>query len=157
MFSSFKKKDGDLVLAQARIKDLESQYNQSEAALNTALSENAALAADLADLKTQLAKVPFLTSPHLCIPQIHFISSGCIRVHWDVGLFQAEDAHAVAKKQLETETLMRVDLENRCQSLSEELQFRKSMFEEVRVLAESEVYNFRLLRLHRHRQEHYKI
>lgn len=47
-------------------------------------------------------------------------------------LIQAEDAHAVAKKQLEAETLMRVDLENRCQSLSEELEFRKSMFEEVR-------------------------
>uniref|UniRef100_A0A9J8AQA1 Lamin B2 n=1 Tax=Cyprinus carpio carpio TaxID=630221 RepID=A0A9J8AQA1_CYPCA len=42
----------------------------------------------------------------------------------------AEDAHAVAKKQLETETLARVDVENRCQSLAEELEFRKSMFEE---------------------------
>lgn len=52
--------------------------------------------------------------------------------HWEVAPFQAEDAHAVAKKQLETETLMRVDVENRCQSLSEELEFRKSMFEEVR-------------------------
>ncbi|XP_012683842.1 lamin-B2 [Clupea harengus] len=45
-------------------------------------------------------------------------------------LAKAEDAHAVAKKQLEGETLMRVDLENRCQSLTEDLQFRKSMFEE---------------------------
>ncbi|XP_053490245.1 lamin-B2 [Ictalurus furcatus] len=45
-------------------------------------------------------------------------------------LAKAEDAHAVAKKQLETETLIRVDVENRCQSLSEELEFRKSMFEE---------------------------
>ncbi|XP_034036207.1 lamin-B2 [Thalassophryne amazonica] len=45
-------------------------------------------------------------------------------------LAKAEDSHAVAKRQLETETLMRVDLENRCQSLSEELEFRKSMFEE---------------------------
>uniref|UniRef100_A0AAY5EAS3 Lamin B2 n=1 Tax=Electrophorus electricus TaxID=8005 RepID=A0AAY5EAS3_ELEEL len=45
-------------------------------------------------------------------------------------LAKAEDAHAVAKKQLEAETLARVDLENRCQSLSEELQFRKSMFDE---------------------------
>lgn len=44
---------------------------------------------------------------------------------------QAEDAHGVAKKQLETETLARVDLENRCQSLTEELEFRKTMFEEV--------------------------
>lgn len=44
---------------------------------------------------------------------------------------QAEDRHAVAKRQLESETLARVDLENRCQSLGEELEFRKSMFEEV--------------------------
>ncbi|KAF4083156.1 hypothetical protein AMELA_G00136740, partial [Ameiurus melas] len=95
---SFKKRDGDLALAQARIKELESQYNQSEASLATALSENAALCAEITDLKNQLAK--------------------------------AEDAHAVAKKQLETETLMRVDVENRCQSLSEDLEFRKSMFEE---------------------------
>lgn len=45
-------------------------------------------------------------------------------------LAKAEDSHAVAKRQLEAETLMRVDLENRCQSLSEELEFRKSMFEQ---------------------------
>ncbi|KAF7650855.1 hypothetical protein LDENG_00119390 [Lucifuga dentata] len=45
-------------------------------------------------------------------------------------LAKAEDSHAVAKRQLEAETLMRVDLENHCQSLSEELEFRKSMFEE---------------------------
>ncbi|XP_062869544.1 lamin-B2 [Trichomycterus rosablanca] len=45
-------------------------------------------------------------------------------------LAKAEDAHTVAKKQLEAETLMRVDLENRCQSLTEDLEFRKSMFEE---------------------------
>uniref|UniRef100_A0A7N8YJL4 Lamin B2 n=1 Tax=Mastacembelus armatus TaxID=205130 RepID=A0A7N8YJL4_9TELE len=36
----------------------------------------------------------------------------------------------LAKRQLEAETLMRVDLENRCQSLNEELEFRKSMFEQ---------------------------
>lgn len=45
-------------------------------------------------------------------------------------LAKAEDAHGVAKKQLEVETLMRVDLENRCQSLTEDLEFRKSMFDE---------------------------
>ncbi|TSK53741.1 Lamin-L(II) [Bagarius yarrelli] len=95
---SCKKRDGDLALAQARIKDLESQFNQTEASLNTALSENAALSAEISGLMNELAK--------------------------------AQDAHAVAKKQLEAETLMRVDVENRCQSLSEELEFRKSMFEE---------------------------
>ncbi|TTF71935.1 Lamin-B1 [Bagarius yarrelli] len=35
-----------------------------------------------------------------------------------------------AKKQLGDETLLRVDVENRCQSLIEELEFRKNMFEE---------------------------
>uniref|UniRef100_A0A8P4G0T9 Lamin B2 n=1 Tax=Dicentrarchus labrax TaxID=13489 RepID=A0A8P4G0T9_DICLA len=45
-------------------------------------------------------------------------------------LADVKSLHAVAKRQLEAETLMRVDLENRCQSLSEELEFRKSMFEE---------------------------
>ncbi|XP_064153280.1 lamin-B1-like isoform X1 [Anguilla rostrata] len=37
---------------------------------------------------------------------------------------------ASMKKQLGEETLRRVDLENRCQSLAEELQFRKNVFEE---------------------------
>ncbi|KAM4053129.1 lamin-B2 [Anomaloglossus baeobatrachus] len=45
-------------------------------------------------------------------------------------LTKAEDAHSVAKRQLESETLMRVDLENRCQSLQEDLEFRKSAYEE---------------------------
>ncbi|XP_071970026.1 lamin-B2 [Engystomops pustulosus] len=45
-------------------------------------------------------------------------------------LAKAEDAHSVAKRQLESETLMRVDLENRCQSLQEELEFRKNVYEE---------------------------
>uniref|UniRef100_A0A665T7M6 Lamin B2 n=1 Tax=Echeneis naucrates TaxID=173247 RepID=A0A665T7M6_ECHNA len=42
----------------------------------------------------------------------------------------AEVKSLLAKHQLEAETLMRVDLENRCQSLSEELEFRKNMFNE---------------------------
>ncbi|XP_036873941.2 lamin-B2 isoform X2 [Manis javanica] len=45
-------------------------------------------------------------------------------------LAKAEDGHAVARQQLEKETLMRVDLENRRQSLQEELDFRKNVFEE---------------------------
>uniref|UniRef100_A0A674P1Z8 Lamin B2 n=1 Tax=Takifugu rubripes TaxID=31033 RepID=A0A674P1Z8_TAKRU len=45
-------------------------------------------------------------------------------------LADAEDSHAVAKRQLEAETLMRVDLENRCQSLNEDLEFRKTLYDE---------------------------
>ncbi|CAH2296064.1 lamin-B1 [Pelobates cultripes] len=45
-------------------------------------------------------------------------------------LSQFEAALAMARKQVGDETLLKVDLENRCQSLSEELEFRKNMFEE---------------------------
>ncbi|XP_060640687.2 lamin-B2 isoform X1 [Anolis sagrei] len=45
-------------------------------------------------------------------------------------LAKSEEAHAVAKRQLEAETLLRVDLENRSMSLQEELAFRKNLFEE---------------------------
>lgn len=43
---------------------------------------------------------------------------------------ELETSLASARKQLGDETLLRVDLENRCQSLVEELEFRKNMFEE---------------------------
>nr|XP_036871945.1 lamin-B1-like [Manis javanica] len=43
---------------------------------------------------------------------------------------QLEASLAAAKKQLADETLLKVDLENHCQSLSEDLEFRKNMYEE---------------------------
>ncbi|XP_072294642.1 lamin-B2 [Eucyclogobius newberryi] len=95
---SVKKKEAELVAVVSRARALEDKVNQSEAARSTALSQSAALSAELGEVKGELAK--------------------------------AEDGHAVAKRQLEAETLMRVDLENRCQSLTEELQFRKSMFDQ---------------------------
>ncbi|KAL1783102.1 lamin-B2 isoform X1 [Sigmodon hispidus] len=95
---SAKKREGDLTVAQGRVKDLESLFHRSEAELASALSDKHGLEKDVAELRAQLAK--------------------------------AEDGHTVAKKQLEKETLMRVDLENRCQSLQEELGFSKSVFEE---------------------------
>ncbi|XP_059500645.1 lamin-B1 isoform X2 [Stegostoma tigrinum] len=45
-------------------------------------------------------------------------------------LSKLEVSLAAVKKQLEEETLLRVDLENRCQSLTEELEFRKNVYEE---------------------------
>lgn len=46
---------------------------------------------------------------------------------------QLDTVLAQVKKNLADEMLLRVDLENRCQSLTEELDFRKSMHEEVRI------------------------
>ncbi|XP_009888012.1 PREDICTED: lamin-B1 [Charadrius vociferus] len=42
---------------------------------------------------------------------------------------QLEVSSAAAREQLASETLQKVDLENRCQSLIEDLEFRKSMYE----------------------------
>ncbi|XP_029859862.1 lamin-B1 isoform X2 [Aquila chrysaetos chrysaetos] len=43
---------------------------------------------------------------------------------------QLEISLAAVKEHLATETLLKVDLENRCQSLIEDLEFRKNMYEE---------------------------
>lgn len=55
--SSARKKDGDLAAALSRATGLESELNQSAAALSTALSQNAALTSELVDVKGLLAKV----------------------------------------------------------------------------------------------------
>lgn len=135
-------------MAQGRVRDLESVFHRSEAELAAALSDKRTLENDVAELRAQLAKVAaggagcgLPLHPHPC--PVHtpgeFGDSGSPRTSRGsrqrhqllVPRFQAEDGHAVAKKQLEKETLMRVDLENRCQSLQEELAFRKDVFEEV--------------------------
>ena len=46
---------------------------------------------------------------------------------------QLDTSLTQAKKHLADEMLLRVDLENRCQSLTEDMDFRKSMHKEVRV------------------------
>lgn len=55
--SSVKKKEGDLVAAMSRAGVLQDQLNKNEAALSTALSQNAALTSELADVNSLLAKV----------------------------------------------------------------------------------------------------
>ncbi|CAI9569026.1 unnamed protein product, partial [Staurois parvus] len=52
-----KKKEADLLTAQARLKDLEALLNSKDAALSTALGEKRNLEAELRDLKGQLAKL----------------------------------------------------------------------------------------------------
>nr|KAF6316157.1 lamin A/C [Pipistrellus kuhlii] len=51
------KKEGDLMAAQARLKDLEALLNSKEAALSTALSEKRTLESELHDLRGQVAKL----------------------------------------------------------------------------------------------------
>ncbi|KAB0390293.1 hypothetical protein E2I00_002808, partial [Balaenoptera physalus] len=56
-FFSNTKKEGDLMAAQARLKDLEALLNSKEAALSTALSEKRTLEGELHDLRGQVAKL----------------------------------------------------------------------------------------------------
>lgn len=59
----------------------------------------------------------------------------CVRsvTYASVLLYQLDVGLAKAKKQLADEMLLRVDLENRCQSLTEEMDFRKNIYEEVKL------------------------
>lgn len=51
------KKEGDLLTAQARLKDVEALLNSKEAALSTALGEKRNLESEVRDLRAQVAKV----------------------------------------------------------------------------------------------------
>ncbi|KAG8536815.1 hypothetical protein GDO81_025625, partial [Engystomops pustulosus] len=52
-----KKKEADLLAAQARLKDLEALLNSKDAALSTSLGEKRNMEAELRELKGQLAKL----------------------------------------------------------------------------------------------------
>lgn len=109
----------DLGKAQSDLEEATRSVKKKDSDLASALSRANGLEGQLnkseANLSTALSQNAALTSELADVKSL---------------LAKAEDSHAVAKRQLEAETLMRVDLENRCQSLSEELEFRKSMFEE---------------------------
>ncbi|XP_028258824.1 lamin-B2 [Parambassis ranga] len=109
----------DLGKAHAELEETTRSAKKKDGDLAAALSRVNSLEAQLnkseASLSTALSQNAALTSELADVNNL---------------LAKAEDSHAVAKHQLEAETLMRVDLENRCQSLSEELEFRKNMFEE---------------------------
>uniref|UniRef100_A0AAX7VPT2 Lamin B2 n=1 Tax=Astatotilapia calliptera TaxID=8154 RepID=A0AAX7VPT2_ASTCA len=109
----------DLGKAQADLEEATRSIKKKDGDLAAAMSRASGLEAQLnkneAALSTALSQNAALSSELADVKSL---------------LAKAEDSHAVGKRQLEAETLMRVDLENRCQSLSEELEFRKTMFDE---------------------------
>nr|XP_057929353.1 lamin-B2 isoform X1 [Doryrhamphus excisus] len=109
----------DLGKAQADLEEATRSGKKKDSDLAAAMSRASGLESQLnqseAALSTALSQNAALTSELADIRSL---------------LTKANDSHDVAKRQLEAETLMRVDLENRCQSLNEELEFRKNMFEE---------------------------
>lgn len=72
-----------------------------------------------------------------------------------VQISQLESALEMTRKQLSEETLLRVDIENRCQSLSEELEFRNNVHEQE--LKESRrIHETRLVEVDSGRQIEYE-
>ena len=59
MTFSSKKREGELTVAQGRVKDLESLFHRSEAELAAALSDKRGLESNVAELRAQLAKAGF--------------------------------------------------------------------------------------------------
>ncbi|CAG5867092.1 unnamed protein product [Menidia menidia] len=70
-------------------------------------------------------------------------------------LLELDTGLAQAKKHLADETLRRVDLENRCQSLTEDMEFRKTMHEEE-VKEARHRYESRLVEVDSGRKEEYE-
>uniref|UniRef100_A0A3Q0RIY1 Lamin B1 n=1 Tax=Amphilophus citrinellus TaxID=61819 RepID=A0A3Q0RIY1_AMPCI len=138
LLQNYNKKDSEAAGSQARLKDMEAQLNTKEAMLATALSEKKALDVTLADLQEQLQEVQHYCNMIFFFPLI-----------LDAGLAQT-------KKHLSDEMLLRVDLENRCQSLTEELDFRKSMHEEE-VKETRQRYESRMVELDSGRKEEYEF
>ncbi|XP_013999495.2 lamin-B1 [Salmo salar] len=89
-------------------------------------SDAAGAQARLRDMETQLNSKEALLATTLSEKRALEASLADLQ-----GTVQELDAGLIsAKKQLGEETLLRIDLENRYQSLSEELEFRKNMFDE---------------------------
>uniref|UniRef100_A0A8C5EH81 Lamin B2 n=1 Tax=Gouania willdenowi TaxID=441366 RepID=A0A8C5EH81_GOUWI len=109
----------DLGKVEAELEEMTRSVKKKDADLGTAMSRASALESQLN--KSEAALATALSQNAALTAELADVKSSLVK---------AEDSHAVAKRQLEAETLMRVDLENRCQSLSEDLEFRKSMFEE---------------------------
>ncbi|XP_076020259.1 lamin-B1 [Genypterus blacodes] len=124
LLQNYTKRDSEAAGAQARLKDLEAQFNSKEATLTTTLSEKRGLEATLMDLQEQIQEL-------------------------DTSLAQT-------KKLLSDEMLLRVDFENRCQSLAEEQAFRKNIFEEE-VKEARHRYETRLVEVDSGRKEEYEF
>lgn len=76
LLSSAKKRESDLAAALSRASGLETQLNKSEAALSTALSQNATLTSDLADVNSQLAKVCISSAFSIKIERVRVLFLG---------------------------------------------------------------------------------
>ncbi|XP_022067262.1 lamin-B1 [Acanthochromis polyacanthus] len=136
---------------QIELGKIKSDHEQLQQNYNKKDSEAAAAQARLRDLEAQLNSKEAVLTTALSEKrglEATLADLGEQLQELDIGLAQA-------KKQLADEMLLRIDLENRCQSLTEEMDFRKSMHaEEVKEARQR--YETRLVEVDSGRKEEYE-
>lgn len=111
---------------QIELGKIKSDHEQLQQNYNKKDSEAAGALARLRDLEAQMnSKEAMLTT---ALSEKRSLEAALADMQEQLQELDAGLAHA--KKQLADEMLMRVDLENRCQSLTEEIDFRKNIHKE---------------------------
>ncbi|XP_013858215.1 lamin-B1 [Austrofundulus limnaeus] len=136
---------------QIELGKIKSEHEQLQQNYNKKDTEAAAAQARLKDLEAQLnSKEATLAT---ALSEKRGLEATLAELQEQ--LQDLETGLAQAKKQLADEMLLRIDLENRCQSLTEELDFRKSMHaEEVKEARHR--YETRLVEVDSGRKEEYE-
>ncbi|XP_028274150.1 lamin-B1 [Parambassis ranga] len=136
---------------QIELGKIKSDHEQLQQNYNKKDSEAAGAQARLKDLEAQLNSKEAMLATALSEKRGLEASLADLREQ----LQELDTGLAQAKKQLAEEMLMRVDLENRCQSLTEEMDFRKSMHHEE-VKEARQRYESRLVEVDSGRKEEYE-
>ncbi|XP_029025036.1 lamin-B1 [Betta splendens] len=136
---------------QIELGKLKSEHEQLLQNYNKRDSEAAAAQARLRDLEAQLnSKEAMLTT---ALSEKRSLEAAMAELQEQ--LQELDSSLAQAKKHLADEMLLRIDLGNRCQSLTEEMDFRKSMHEEE-VKEARQRYESRLVEVDSGRKEEYE-
>ncbi|XP_029941103.1 lamin-B1 [Salarias fasciatus] len=137
---------------QIELGKIKSEHEQLLLSYNKKDSEAAAAQTRLRDLEAQLNSKEALLATALSENRGLEATLAELREQ----LQELDSGLSQAKKQLSDEMLLRVDLENRCQSLSEDMDFRKSMHEEE-VKEARQRYETRLVEVDSGRKEEYEF
>uniref|UniRef100_A0A3Q0RV46 Lamin B1 n=1 Tax=Amphilophus citrinellus TaxID=61819 RepID=A0A3Q0RV46_AMPCI len=137
---------------QIELGNITSQYEQLLQNYNKKDSEAAGSQARLKDMEAQLNTKEAMLATALSEKKALDVTLADLQEQ----LQELDAGLAQTKKHLSDEMLLRVDLENRCQSLTEELDFRKSMHEEE-VKETRQRYESRMVELDSGRKEEYEF
>uniref|UniRef100_A0A674N0P3 Lamin L3 n=1 Tax=Takifugu rubripes TaxID=31033 RepID=A0A674N0P3_TAKRU len=119
-----RKKEGDLTNALAQWRNIESALISKDAEYSKLLSENRNLSGAFSDLQNQLENVRMSTNGSRgAHKDVTSVTETCVCV-------QMEGVLSDSKKQLTSEILRRVEMENQVQTLKEQLELQRNISEQ---------------------------